>query len=68
MEDKKPMIATGSMLNSSEGLLSTATMAALVQLMTTSNDWRMQMAACVGLATVASVYCVMRCKAKAVQA
>lgn len=64
-QDKKPMISTGSMLNSSEGILSTGSMAALVQQMTTSDDWRVQAAACIGLALVASVYCVMRGKAKA---
>jgi len=61
----KPMISTGSMLNSSEGLLSTGAMAAFTQQMTTAEDWRVQAAACIGLAVVASAYVVMRSKAKA---
>lgn len=63
-EEKKPMISPGSMLNSSEGLLSTGAMAALVQQMTTATDWRAQAAAALGLALVAATYCVMRSKAK----
>ena len=63
-EPKKPMISTGSMLNSSEGLLSTGAMAALVQQMTTSDDWRVKAAACLGLALVAAVYMIGRTKAK----
>jgi len=65
MEDKKPMISTGSMLNSSEGLLSTGAMAALTQQMTTAEDWRVQAAASIGLALVACAYVIMRSKAKA---
>ena len=66
-DESPPMISTGSMLNSSEGLLSTGAMAALVQQMTTNDDWRVQAAACLGLALIASVYCIMRQKAKAVE-
>ena len=64
MEDSKPMISTGSMLNSSEGLLSTGAMAALTQQMTTAEDWRVKAAACIGLALVACAYVIMRSKAK----
>ena len=63
-ETKKPMVSVGSMLNSSEGLLSTGAMAALVQQMTTNDDWRVQAAACLALAIIASVYTIMRQKAK----
>ena len=65
MADKKPMISTGSMLNSSEGLLSTGAMAALIQQMTTASDWRVAAAASIGLAIVAATYAVVRGKAKA---
>ena len=65
MDEKKPMISTGSMLNSSEGLLSTGAMAALTQQMTTAEDWRVQAAASIGLALVACAYVIMRRKAKA---
>jgi hypothetical protein len=66
-EASPPLISTGSMLNSSEGLLSTGACAALVQQMSTNDDWRVQAAACIGLAIVASIYCIMRQKAKAVE-
>ena len=65
MADKKPMISTGSMLNSSEGLLSTGAMAALVQQMTTADDWRVGAAAAIGVAVVAATYAIVRGKAKA---
>jgi hypothetical protein len=61
----KPMISTGSMLNSSEGLLSTGAMAALVQTMSSSDDWRVQAAACLGLAIVAATYAIVRGQVKA---
>ena len=63
-EDKKPMISPGSMLNSSEGLLSTGAMAALVQQMTSAEDWRVAAASAIGLALLASTYCVMRSRVK----
>jgi hypothetical protein len=63
MSDSKPMISTGSMLNSSEGLLSASAMAALAQQMTSSEGW-VAAAACLGLALVAATYCVMRSKVK----
>lgn len=63
-EESKPMVSTGSMFNSSEGLLSTGACAALVQQMTSSSDWRVQAASCLGLALVAGVYCVMRQRTK----
>jgi len=60
----KKMISPGSMFNSSEGLLSTGAMTALVQRMTSSDEAVVQAAACIGLAIVAAVYCVMRQRAK----
>ncbi len=64
MSDSKPMISTGSMFNSSEGILSASAAAALVQQMTSSEDWRVQAAACLALALVAATYCIMRSKVK----
>jgi len=63
-DDKKGMVSPGSLLNTSEGLLSGGAMAALVQQMVTSTDWRVQAAACIGLAIIGATYCVMRQKGK----
>jgi hypothetical protein len=63
-EEKKAMISPGSMLNSSEGLLSTGAMAALVQQMTQAQDWRVSASCALGLALIASTYCIMRSKTK----
>ena len=65
-ESAKPMVSPGSMLNSSEGLLSTGALAALVQQMTTNSDWRVQAACAVSIAALASTYVVMRQKSKVV--
>ena len=63
-EDKpKPLVSPGSLLNSSEGLLSGGAMAALVPAMQ-SEDWRVACAACIAMAIVGATYCVMRQKAK----
>ena len=62
-EDKKPLVSPGSLLNSSEGLLSGGAMAALVPAMQ-SDDWRVACAACLGMAIVGATYCVMRQKLK----
>ena len=68
MADKKPIISPGSMLNTSEGLLSSAVAAALTQQLYTATDWRVQSACALGLAIVATAYVVMRAKVKAVEA
>jgi hypothetical protein len=65
MDEKKPMVSSGSLFSTSEGWLSTGAMGALTQRMSTAEDWRVQAAACIGLAIVASAYVIMRCKAKA---
>ena len=68
MDEKKSMVATGSMLNSSEGLLSTGAMAALVQALTTaSGPWEVASTA-LALAVVAAVYCTMRSRVKCAEA
>jgi hypothetical protein len=64
-ESPRPLVHTGSLLNSSEGILSGSAMAALVQQMTTNDDWRVQAAACIGLAVVAATYAIVRGRAKA---
>ena len=56
----KPTLSPGSMLNSSEGILSTAGLAALTTALTTATDWRVQAAAAVGIAVLASVYVASR--------
>lgn len=68
MADKKPMISPGSMLNTSEGLLSSAVAAALTQQLYTASDWRVQAACAIGLALVAVSYAFMRGKVKTVEA
>jgi hypothetical protein len=62
-EDKRALIHPGSLLNSSEGLLSGGAMAALIPAMR-SDDWRVACAACLGIAIVGATYCIMRQKAK----
>ena len=61
---EKPMISTGSLLNSSEGLSMAGINAAMVAGLQTSDDFRVQMACAIGMAIVTSVYIVMRSKAK----
>jgi hypothetical protein len=65
MDEKKPMMSSGSLFSTSEGWLSTGAMGALTQQMTTAEDWRVQAAASIGLALVACAYVIMRSKAKA---
>lgn len=52
------------MLNSSEGLLSTAGLAALTTALTTAEDWRVQAAAALGIALLGSVYVYSRAAVK----
>ena len=66
MEEKKPMISTGSMLNSSEGLLSTGALAALTQQLTTTSDPIAQVGIALAIAILAVGYGITRGKAKAV--
>ena len=65
-EDKKPkgMVDPGSMLNSSEGILSTAGLAALTTSLNTADDYRVKMAAAIGIAVLASVYVFSRAMTK----
>jgi len=60
----KPIVSPGSMLNSSEGLLSTAALAALTTALTTDSDWRIKVAAAIGIAVLASSYVLGRSFAK----
>ena len=64
MSDSKPVLSPGSMLNSSEGLLSTACLAALTPALNTATDARVQMAAAAGISVLASVYVFSRAMAK----
>lgn len=64
MTESKPMISTGSLLNSSEGLLSTAVLAALTTALTTNEDWRVQAASAIGLAILGGAYVVSRSMVK----
>lgn len=61
------IIAPGSMLNSSEGLISTGSLAALTTALTTHADWRVQVAAATGIALLASVYVWSRSAVKRAQ-
>ena len=67
-EDKKPIISTGSLLNSSEGLISAAALAALTTSLTTSTDWRVQAASAIGLAILGGAYVVSRSMVKSAEA
>jgi hypothetical protein len=60
MNEPKPVISTGSLLNTSEGLLSTGVLAALTTSLTTSEDWRVQAASAIGLAILGAAYVVSR--------
>ncbi len=64
----KPIVSPGSMLNSSEGLLSTGTIAALTTALTTNPDWRVQAAAAIGMAIIAAAYVFTRGRVKAAEA
>ena len=63
----KPIIAPGSMLNSSEGLISTGSLAALTTALTTHTDWRVQVASAAGIALLAAVYVWTRSSVKRAQ-
>lgn len=60
----RPLIHTGSLLNSSEGILSVSCAAALTQVATTTESEWVACCACVSLALVACVYMIGRTKAK----
>jgi hypothetical protein len=60
MPDSKPTLSPGSLLNSSEGLLSTGCLAGLTSVLTTSTDYRVQMSAAIGIAVLGSVYVYTR--------
>ena len=64
MSDTRKMFDLGSLLNSSEGILSTAACAALASATTTS-DYRVACAACIGLAVLGATYTIMRAITKA---
>jgi hypothetical protein len=68
MTNSKPILQTGSMLNTSEGLVTTGALAALTTALTTGTDWRVQAAAALGLAVLASAYVVSRSRVKASEA
>lgn len=59
------MVSPGSMLNTSEGLISTGTLAALTTALTSNPDWRVQAAAALGMAVIAAAYIVSRGRVKA---
>ena len=62
--ESKPVISPGSMLNSSEGLLSTGALAALTTALSTADDWRIQIAAASGISVLARVYVYSRAMVK----
>lgn len=68
MTESKPMISTGSLLNTSEGLLSTGVLAALTTSLTTSADWRVQAASAIGLAILGAAYVLSRSTVKKIEA
>lgn len=56
----KPIINPGSMLNTSEGLLSSAALTALVGLATEVDDYRVKIAGVVGIAVLGASYVISR--------
>lgn len=58
-------INTGSLLNSSEGLLTTTLTGLCGTVITGDYDPQVQMAALIGLAVTVAAYCISRGKAKA---
>lgn len=56
----KPIINPGSMLNTSEGLLSSAALTALVGLATEADDYRVKIAGVVGIAVLGASYVISR--------
>lgn len=64
MTDSKPIVTTGSLFNTSEGLLSTAVLAALTTALSTNSDWRVQAACAVGLAILGGAYVLSRSMVK----
>jgi len=68
MDEKKPMIGTGSLLNSSEGLLSASCLAALTSTLMASSVWQVQAACALGISVLGSVYVYCRSSAKAGEA
>ena len=65
MEDTKAAVSTGSLLNSSEGILSTGCLASLTSALMSSSDSKVQMAAAIGIAGLGSVYVYSRAMVKA---
>ena len=63
-ETKKPMISTGSMLNSSEGIICTGALAALTQQLTSATDPIAQVGLGIAIAILAVGYGLARGKAK----
>lgn len=63
-ETKKPMISTGSMLNSSEGIIATGALAALTQQLTTTSDPIAQVGLGIAIAILAVGYGLARGRAK----
>jgi hypothetical protein len=64
MNEKRPVINPGSLLNTSEGLLSTASLATLSALLTSTTDWRVQSAAAIGVAIIGAAYVLSRALVK----
>ena len=60
----RSLVHTGSLLNSSEGILSVSCAATLTQVATTTESEWVGCCACVSLALIACVYMIGRTKAK----
>jgi hypothetical protein len=64
METPRPVVSPGSMLNSSEGLLSTAALVALTTALTTADDVLVRAVAAASIGVLASVYVFSRAMVK----
>ena len=62
--DKEPLIRTGSMLNTGEGLLATSALAALVSVLNSATDWRAQAGIAISVAALVIGYAVVRGRTK----
>jgi len=64
MDSDKPMVSTGSMFNTSEGLFATGLLGTIAGVLKASDDWRVQLGCLIAATVIASVYISKRTAAK----
>lgn len=65
MDSEKPMVSTGSMFNTSEGLFATGLLGTIAGVLKASEDWKVQLGCLIAATVIASVYISKRTSAKA---